>query len=443
MNVLIRGGAVVTCDADHRVIAGDVAIRGREIVAIGPDAASRLPPPHRILDARGCVVMPGFVQTHVHLVQVLFRGIAEDLPLLDWLKQRIWPLEGAHDDESLRVSAELGLVEMLRAGTTAILDMGTVHGHDVVMDACERSGIRAISGKAMMDAGVGVPKALREKAKASLRESERLARAWKGRGDGRLGYAFCPRFILSCSEGLLREVAIAANDLGAFVHTHASEHAAERRAVLEAVGASDVMALRSWGIRGPNTVLAHCVQVTAAEMKHLAKDGTSVAHCPSANMKLGSGLAKVEALRRAGVTVGLGADGAPCNNSLSPWLEMRHAGLVAKVSGATTALPAREIVRIATIDGAKALNLDRITGSLEVGKRADVQVVRIDGAHAAPAVDLMATLVYACQATDVEHVLVDGRHVVKHGEVLTLDAERVAAEARVEAVRVGKRAKVL
>jgi 5-methylthioadenosine/S-adenosylhomocysteine deaminase len=443
MNRLIRGGAIVTCDGNHRVLAGDVAIVGSSIVAIGPDAASRLPPPFEIVDATGCIVMPGLVQTHVHLVQALFRGMAEDVPLLTWLEQRIWPFEAAHDEASLKTSAELGLVEMLRAGTTAIMDMGTTHGHDVVLDACERSGIRAVSGKALMDRGDTVPKKLRENTKASLREAERLAKHWAGRGNGRIQYGFCPRFILTCSEELIRGAVGLADDLGQFLHTHASEHADERKAVEALLGGSDIMLLDGWGFRGDRAVLAHCVQITADEMAHLAIAKTNIAHCPSANLKLGSGIAPVAALRKAGVNVGLGGDGAPCNNNLDPWLEMRHAALLAKIKSGIASLSARDVVRMATIDGAKVLGIDRVAGSLEVGKRADVVVVDIMGAHVAPAADLMATLVYGTRATDVRHVFIDGERVVENGVVQTLDGERIAATARSEAIRIGKAAGVL
>ncbi len=240
VQTLVRGGTVVTCDEADRVIEGDVLFDGGEIVAIAPRGSSLGPQGlTRMIDARGCAVVPGFVQAHVHLCQALFRGMADDMPLLEWLRSRIWPLEAAHDETSLTASAELALAEMTRAGTTSILDMGTVHGHDAVMEACARSGIRAISGKAMMDAGSGVPKGLRESTRASLDESERLARAWGGRGDSktarssgsgattpaRIGYAYAPRFILSCSEALVRGAVERATGDGSLVHTHVAEHA--------------------------------------------------------------------------------------------------------------------------------------------------------------------------------------------------------------------------
>jgi 5-methylthioadenosine/S-adenosylhomocysteine deaminase len=446
LDILIRGGVVVTCDPRSRVVEADVLVRGAEIAAIlerGKRRAKCEPPsPVRVLDASGCAVIPGFVQAHVHLCQALFRGMADDLPLLEWLARRVWPLEAAHDEASLAASADLGLAEMLRAGTTTILDMGTVHHHDAVMAACLASGIRAVSGKAMMDRGEGVPKGLCESTRASLRESERLAKAWRGKGDGRIGYAFAPRFILSCSEGLVRDAAALAAELGVLVHTHAAEHPSEREAVRRQLGDDDVAILGRWGVTGPRAVLAHGVQLTDEEASVIAREGTRVVHCPSANLKLGSGIARVAELDRAGVALALGADGAPCNNNMDPWTELRHAALLAKVRSGTTALPAARALRLATIDGARALGLDDITGSIEVGKRADLAVVRVDAVHAEPGGDVFSKLVYACGARDVVEVMVDGELLVHGGEHTRCDAAHVAARARESARSVRARARI-
>jgi cytosine/adenosine deaminase-related metal-dependent hydrolase len=438
LDTLIRGGTVVTCDAENRVLEGDVLVRGGAIVAVG--AAGRGPGLTRVLDARGCAVIPGLVQAHVHLCQVLMRGMADDLPLLEWLKERIWPLEAAHDEASLAASAELGLAETMLGGTTTILDMGTVRAHDAVLDACVRVGIRALSGKAMMDQGTGVPRGLRESKRASLEECERLAATWRGAGGGRVGYAWAPRFILSCSEGLVRGAVERAREHGDLVHTHAAEHPAEREAVRRAMGAEDVAVLRSWGLAGPRAVLAHGVQLENEEAHAIARDGTRVVHCPSANLKLGSGVARVADLDGLGVQLALGADGAPCNNNLDAWTELRHAALLAKVRTGVTSLPAARAFRLATIDGARALGLDAAVGSLEVGKRADVTVVRLDGPHVEPGGDVFSRLVYACRARDVQHVLVDGQLVVKNGEHQRLDVERVKAVAREQAKKLAARA---
>jgi 5-methylthioadenosine/S-adenosylhomocysteine deaminase len=434
---LIRGATLVTCDARDRVTRGDLLIEGGRIAALG-----RVKPPKnaRVLDARDRIVLPGLVMAHVHLCQVLMRGMADDLPLLDWLAKRIWPLEAAHDDASITASAELGLAEMLLAGTTAILDLGTVHCHDAVFDACVRSGIRVVGGKTLMDRGNGVPKRLRETTRASLEDAERLERRWSSHPSGRVRFAYIPRFILSCSEKLFRGAVERSTASGARLHTHASEHPGERSAVRAALGMDDVVALRRWGFRGPQASIAHGVQLTDVHMRVLGRDGTGVVHCPSANMKLGSGLARVTAMQRAGVVVGLGADGAPCNNNLDPWLELRHAALISSVKTAPGALPARRALRLATIDGARILGLGDELGSLEVGKLADLIVVNPWRPHSAPAPDPVSTLVYATQARDVEHVFVSGKPVVERGELATLDAERVVARAREQAPRLARRA---
>ena len=435
--ICLRGAILVTCDAKDRVLRGDVLVRGGQIVAIGKARPKR---GARSIDATDRIVMPGLVMSHVHLCQALMRGMADDLPLLTWLRERIWPLEAAHDERSLAASAELGLAEMLLAGTTSILDLGTVHHHDVVFDACARSGIRAFGGKTLMDSGSGVPRRLRESTGQALADAERLAARWSKHRSGRVEYVWIPRFILSCSEKLVRGAIERARDSGALFHTHAAEHPGERRAVQKALGADDVDVLRRWGARGAWASFAHGVQLDAGQIRRLAADGTRIAHCPSANLKLGSGIAPIAALRRAGVIVGIGPDGAPCNNNLDPWLEMRHAALLASVKDEPAKLPARDVLRMATIDGARLLGQEQRIGSIEIGKRADLVVVRVDRPHVAPASDPVSTLVYSTQARDVEHVFVDGRPVVEDGLLLTLDAERVVRTAKSEAKKLARRA---
>ncbi len=370
--LVLRGGTVITMDPARRVVAADVVVREGRIASVGkapPDLRARS------LDARGCVVVPGFVQAHVHLCQAIFRGMADDLPLMTWLRERIWPLEAAHDARSIRASARLGLYEMMRAGTTTILDMGTVREQDHVFEAMRESGVRGFSGKAMMDRGRGIPRGLRETRKQSLAESEALHGRWNGRG--RLGYAFAPRFILSCSEGLLRDTASLAASLEAIVHSHAAEHRGERDEVRARLGADDVDVLASLGIAGPRAVLAHGVQLTLAQKKACGRRGTRFVHCPSANLKLASGIADVVAMRAAGMVVGLGADGAPCNNRMDPLTELRSAALLAKaVRGDAAALGAMDTLALLTIDGARVLGIADRVGSVEVGKRADLAVVR-------------------------------------------------------------------
>lgn len=434
---VLRGATIVTCDRAGSVVVGDVLVNDGIIAALG---RVRAPRGTRVIDARDRIVLPGLIMAHVHLCQALMRGMADDMPLLEWLRRRIWPLEAAHDEKSAAVSAELGLTELALGGVTAILDLGSVHHHDVVFDACVRSGLRVVGGKTLMDVGRGVPARLREATKQSLRDAERLEKTWSAHPSGRVAYAWIPRFILSCTEALIRGAAERAHASGAVMHTHASEHVSERAAVRRALGASDVTLLRRWGFRGPRASVAHGVQLMPGEARIMARDGTSVVHCPSANLKLGSGIARVAEYRRMGLVFGLGPDGAPCNNNLDPWIEIRHAALLSNALAGPGELPAAEVLRMATLDGARVLGLADRIGSLEVGKDADLVVVRTDGPHVAPVYDPVSTLVYATQARDVEHVFVRGRAIVTRGELQTLDADAVAAGARIEARRLARRA---
>lgn len=441
MRTLLLGGTVVTLDGNLPTQGGqpssvfrdgELEIERDRIVYAGPRREnSQSGAPCRVVDARGCAVIPGFVQAHVHLCQVLLRGLADDMPLLEWLRERIWPLEAAHDPASLRASAELGLLEMSLAGTTTLLDMGTVHHQDSVFEAAEASDLRVFSGKAMMDVGADVPAGLRETTEESLAESDALAARWDGRENGRLRYAYAPRFILSCSEPMWRSLAERLQR-GAMIHTHVAEHPGERDAVFAQLGMTDLDAMRSYGILGPRTILAHGVQLTPEEIRHVAADGTRIVHCPSANLKLGSGIAPVWDYWQAGVQLALGADGAPCNNNLDPWMEMRHAALLAKVRTGTTTLPAEAALRLATLEGAKALGIGHETGSLEAGKRADVVVVRTDGPHCEPGGDVFSRLAYAVTARDVRHVFASGELVVWNGESTRFDADKVVASARTQ-----------
>ncbi len=427
--VILRGGTILTMDGGWRIEAGDVHCQGGRIVQVGR-AATPQGHDYQILDASGCVVMPGLVQSHVHTCQTLARGRADDLALLDWLRQVVWPYEGALSAEDAAAAARLACVELLRGGTTAIQDMATVRHTDAIFEVCRDAGIRAVVGKAMMDASAAVPPALREGTRESLDESAALARRWHGQADGRLGYAYAPRFVLSCTEELLRETGAAARAAGVRIHTHASENRDELDAVRRERGADNVEYLHSLGLTGGDVGLAHCVWLSDAEIDVLRKTRTHVLHCPSSNLKLASGIAEAPELLEAGVPVSLGADGAPCNNNLDGFLEMRLCALIHKPRLGPTALPARDVVRMATLGGAAALGLDAEIGSLEVGKRADVIAVDVTGAHVEPTESPYSAVVYACRSTDVRHVVIDGRAIVSAGELLTLDTARAVADAR-------------
>jgi len=274
--ILIRNGTLVTMNQERAIIRGDLVIEGRRITSITPQSQSEpltsVPAgkfnsnQELIIDATGKIVLPGFVQTHVHLCQTLFRGQADDLELLDWLQKRIWPLEAAHNPESLYYSAMLGCAELFRGGTTCIMDMETVRYTESAIQAILENGMRAVTGKVMMDCGQGVPAGLKENGSDSIRESINLLEKWHGRDEGRIRYAFQPRFAVSCTDHLLREIAGQAANYGVMIHTHASESRAEVDLILRERGERNVIYLHKLGLTGPNLLLAHCIWLDEAAL---------------------------------------------------------------------------------------------------------------------------------------------------------------------------------
>jgi cytosine/adenosine deaminase-related metal-dependent hydrolase len=394
------------------------------------DGTKRLHPP-QVRDCSGCLIIPGLIQAHVHLCQTLFRGLADDLRLEDWLVRRIWPLEAVHTEETVYWSAMLGAAELVLGGTTAILDMETVRYTGRAFEALERIGIRATAGKCLMDAHPeGAPLELAESTDGALSEAEALAQRWHGAADGRLRVCFAPRFVPSCSGPLLRAASDLAERFDAQIHTHAAETIVERETVLRTTGLEEIAYLDSVGIAGPRAALAHCVWVDGHETARLARQGTTVVHCPSSNLKLASGTARIPELLAAGCRVAIGADGAPCNNRLDVFTEMRLAALIQKPRLGADALPAGQVLELATLGGARALGLEHELGSIAPGKRADVVVLDLHAPHLHPAIgDPVSLLVYAASASDVRDVFVEGRPVVLGHELLTAPIDEIVREA--------------
>ncbi|MBA3463937.1 MAG: 5'-deoxyadenosine deaminase [Deltaproteobacteria bacterium] len=433
--LILRGGTILTIDPQHRVVAGDVVSIDGVLVHIGGDYTPKTSD-YQIVDCAGCIVMPGLVQAHVHTCQTLARGRADDMELLDWLRTVIWPYEGKLDEAAASAAGELACAELLLGGTTAILDMGTVHHTDQIFAAAERSGIRATIGKAMMDADDPyIPNGLRESTQGSLDASAKLIKRWHGAAEGRLRYAYAPRFVLSCTDELLREVGVQAKDRGVRIHTHASENKGEIALVRERFGKDNILVLDELGLLGDHTCIAHCVHLTDAEKRLLAARGAHVCHCPSSNLKLASGICPVPDLIAAGVAVAIGADGAPCNNNLDGFLELRLAALLHKHTFGPRALPAPEVVRLATLGGAAALGLADQIGSLEIGKRADVIAIDVSALHTVPTGSPWSVIAYAAKACDVRHVAVDGKLVVLDRGLRTLEIDKVRERARSSANR--------
>ncbi len=436
--VLIRDALLVTMNANREVLRGNLLVENNYIKAIGQEEFQA----DKVVEARGQAVIPGLIQTHIHLCQALFRGQADDLELLDWLKLRIWPLEAAHDAESVYYSALLGIGEMFRSGTTAIVDMGTVNYTEEIFQAIQSTGLRALGGKCMMDWGAGVPAGLLEKTETSLQQSVDLLEKWQGQGNGRIGYAFAPRFAVSCSEQLLRQVSALAQQYQVKVHTHASENQGEIALVEAERQVRNIVYLEQLGLANEDLILAHCIWLDEQEMTILERTGVNVVHCPSSNLKLGSGIARIPEMLTCGIRVSLGADGAPCNNNLDQFIEMRHAALIQKPLHGPTAMPAWQTFELATLGGAQAMGLAEQIGSLEVGKKADLAMVDLGQLHCAPleGSNIYAQLVYQAKGSDVTLTMVDGQIVYQAGQLLTINEQEVLAKCNAAILRVSRRA---
>lgn len=420
------------------VVEGDVLVRDGRIAAVGAVPATERV--DRIIEAYGAFLVPGFIQTHIHLCQTLFRGYADDLALLDWLKTRVWPMEAAHTPASLAAAARQAASELLMSGTTTVLTMETVHDTDAVFEALESTGLRAVVGKCMMDADDAVPARLIEQTKASLDESVAIAKRWHGRANGRLRAAFAPRFAVSCSQALLESVAALSQEHGLVVHTHASENRDEIALIRDRTGRSNIDYLAHTGLTSPRLCLAHCVWVDDREQSVMAEHDVKVLHCPGSNLKLGSGLAPIVEMRAKGISVSLGADGAACNNHLDMFEEMRLAAVLQAVRKGPGSLTARDVLWMATREGARAIGLERELGSIEAGKRADFFLVDRDRPQFLAVRDPYSTLVYSARGTDVRTTVVDGEVLVDGFRPLRWDPATIAAEARVEAGRLAARA---
>ena len=427
--ILIKNGTLVTMDSANTIVRGDLLIEEGRITSINETGKTA----DTVIDAGGCAVIPGFVQTHIHLCQTIFRGAADDLALIDWLRQRVWPMEAAHTPSSIRASARLGVAELIKGGTTCALTMETVNHTSEVFKVVEESGFRATVGKCMMDKGDEVPRALQEQTSSSIEESLALLDEWHGKAGGRIRYCFAPRFAISCTRGLLEKVAELARARGVMVHTHASENRTECELVLKESGLKNITYLDSLGLTGRHVALAHCVHLGNDEIKTLKTTGTNVVHCPSSNLKLGSGIAPIVKLLEEDISVSLGADGAACNNRLDMFTEMRTAALLQKALHGPEVLPANRVLRMATRDGARAMGLDAEIGSIEVGKRADLALVRLDPLHSTPVADVVSALVYSAEANDVDTVIIDGQVVMRERKLLSLDEREIIQTASSEA----------
>jgi len=416
MSILIKNGHVIYGE-NLEVVRADVLIEGNTItrVARGINEAA-----DTVIDATGKVVSPGFVNLHTHSPMGLLRGLADDLPLMEWLEKHIWPMEAKLTREHIKAGAYLGVLEMIKTGTTAFLDM--YFRMDAVAEAVLEAGLRGYLSYGMID--LGDPERTEKEVKEALREMKAI----EGLNSERIHFVFGPHAPYTCSLALLKEVRKLADEHGKSITIHVAETMAELGKIQERYGKSPVVLLDEIGFLGSDVIIAHGVWLDSRDIAILARDGVTVAHNPASNMKLASGVMPLRRLMNAGVNVGLGTDGSASNNNLDMVEEMKLAALLHKVHNLDpTVADSKTVFRMATVNGAKALRLN--AGVIKPGYLADLVIFDFSRPHLRPLHDVVSHIVYSANGNDVETTIVDGRVLMLDGEVLTLDEERILDKA--------------
>ncbi len=440
VSILISGGTIITMDKGRRVIRdGAVLVQDDRITQVGKAEEIKAKPRAEFeMDAEGMVVLPGLIDTHVHLAQALLRGCADDTSLIDWLQKFVWPLQGNFEPEDGRASAELCMLEMIKSGTTTFLEslLHSRYGFNGIAQSLQNSGMRGMLSKTVMGLpGYGTEKSIMhpgmvEDAETCLREVETHFKNWNGRADGRIRVWYGARSLGGCTRELYERIAKGAEKLGTGVTMHLSEVEEDVRYAKKEFGMMPAELMNQVGLVGRNVVFAHGVWLAEKEWQILASKGASVAHCPSSNMKLASGIAKVPEMLETGVNVGLGCDGGPSNNCYDMVREMKAASLLQKARLLDPlTMKAEKVLEMATVNGARALGLQNDLGAIEVGKKADLIIINLKKPHLTPALNPVSHLVYAAEGSDVDTVIIDGRIVMENRVVNTLKEDEILEEA--------------
>ena len=417
-NIIIRNADIITMTGKRDVITnGEIAIAGSEILSVGPQGSTPVDFKADLeIDAGGMVAMPGFINCHTHAAMTLFRGYADDLPLMKWLNDKIWPLEAKLQADDIYYGTLLACLEMIKSGTTTFADM--YFFMDQVAQAVDESGMRAVLSRGLI--GVA-PHGLQ-----SLEENKEFVSRYQGAAGERITTMLGPHAPYTCPPDYLEKVMQAAGELGVGIHIHLAETLSEHQDIIKQYGKTPIQHVDSLGLFEFPVLAAHCVHVDNADIAILAKRNFGVAHNPESNMKLASGIAPVQKMLAAGINVGLGTDGASSNNNLHMMEEMRVAALLHKVSGMDpTVMPAYDALEMATAAGARVLGLQNQTGKLEPGLKADVILVNFKAPHLYPRHDVCAHMVYSANSADVHTVIIDGQLVMQNRRVLTLNEDEI------------------
>jgi 5-methylthioadenosine/S-adenosylhomocysteine deaminase len=427
VDLLIVGGAVITMNSDRRVFEnGYVAIRGERVFDVGDSAnlKAKRYKAGRTIDARGKVVLPGLINAHTHIPMTLFRGVADDLDLQDWLTRYIFPAEAKNVTRDFVVAGtRLGLAEMIRGGTTTYADM--YYFEDAIAEETKKAGLRGTLGETVIDFPAPDNKTWED----ALSYTDVFIKRWKG--DALITPAIAPHAPYTVSPEHLKAVKAFAEERDVPILTHLAEAPTETKVIAEKYNARPALYLDSLGFLSRRLLAAHVVHVNDREIEILKEREVGVAHCPQSNMKLSSGAAPIPQMLKSSLRVGLGTDGAASNHDLSMWEEMDTAAKLHKlVTMSPTVVTAQQALEMATIGGARALHMEREIGSIESGKRADLIVVDLSALHLTPRYNVVSHLVYAAKASDVTDTIVNGRPLMRNRRLLTLDEEAVKAAAR-------------
>ncbi|MFH1821002.1 MAG: amidohydrolase family protein [Methanobacteriota archaeon] len=421
VDILIKDARVVTMNSGRQVIErGSVAVEGDKIVAVGAEFKDKA---DRVIDARGKVVLPGLVNGHTHLPMVLLRGLADDMPLMEWLTTKVWPIEQNMKDKDCQVGAQLGCLEMIKSGTTCFADQ--YFKMEQVARGVDEAGIRGVLSYGMID--MWDPK----KRESEVRIAQDFVKNFQGKANGRILTMFGPHAPYTCSRECLLEAKELAKKFGVGIHIHLAESRDELKQVAEKYGKRPVEYLDSIGFLGPEVLAAHCVWVNENEVSILRDRGVKPVHNPVSNMKTGCGVAPIPEMLAVGIPVALGTDGAASNNSLDMFKEMKAAALLNKVHKMNpVVVPAASALEMATINGAVALGLQNKIGSIEVGKKADLIIVDLKKPHLTPIHSIISHLVYSATGGDVDTMVVDGKVLMEDRKVLSLDEKKVLEQAQ-------------
>ncbi|MDH5449385.1 MAG: amidohydrolase [Candidatus Bathyarchaeota archaeon] len=427
-NILISNCTIISMTAKGIIENGVIAIKNDEITYVGKQTTAPKITAEKLLDAQGKVAIPGLINCHTHLAMTLFRGIAEDQPLRTWLTDTIWPLEAKLQPKDVYSGALLGCLEMIKTGTTTLADM--YYHEDQVAQAVEKAGLRAVLTQGTIE--IGDPR-IGEK---TLKNSISFATKYHGYADGRVTTRLGPHAVYTCSQELLAKVRETASKLNLGIQIHLAESKEMMKQIRKEHNLGEVELLKKIGFLGSDVLAAHCIHLIKKEMKLLAMHNVKVAHNPVANMKLAQGTAKIKDLRDLGIVVGLGTDGPASNNTLDMFETMKVAALLQKLHYQDpTVLPAYTVLKMATIEAAKALGIENSIGSIEIGKKADILLIDFKTPHLTPLHNVYANIVYSAHGSDVHTVIANGKILMENREVETLNENEVIHKAQTTAFR--------